>query len=711
VNAAQRNLYAAGLAALFVCFFSLSAAGSGNAAESGTTRAAATTAQERLKKLERALGPEHPDTLTTKSQLAGMYYGLGDYAKAGELHTQVLEAKECALGPEHPHTALAVADLSRVLAKTGDRAGAIFYAKLAVETGRQQLRSRSTPEEEHQQAYSQTLEDHCRFLARLLIEDGRPEESQAALRLLKDDELSGLGLAAGHDVLARLLIEDGRPEEAQAVLRLLKDDESSGLGLAAGYGATDESRTKQQIVMAGAEAALKEEYTALGNSLAALGREQRALLQKKKTETLTEDEASRLDALDHALEAAGKKFRAFMDKLPSALEAGRREIHSDASRLKNLESLRRTLRMLGDGTVLVHTLSAEDKLYIFLTTPDVLLVRESAVGRKDLEQKIRECYALLRNPAKDPTPSARALYDIVLRPIRAELAGSNAKTLMFSLDGALRYIPMAALHDGERWLAESCNIAMFTEDARDKLRDSPKYDVNASALGLTKSVAGSRPLPAVRQEIESIISGGASGILPGKGFLDDRFTYAALSGSLRDGTPVLHIASHFEFDADNPAASYLLLGDGRKLSLSEINGDIRLPFDDVDQLTLSACDTASGIGKGDGREVEGFGAVAQARGAQSVVASLWPVYDPSTSLLMREFYHRRFKERQNKAQALRNAQITLMHTDGTTGKASQPDARGSAVSADAGPMTAPWPGKGYSHPYYWAPFILMGNWK
>jgi CHAT domain-containing protein len=254
---------------------------------------------------------------------------------------------------------------------------------------------------------------------------------------------------------------------------------------------------------------------------------------------------------------------------------------------------------------------------------------------------------------------------------------------------------------------------MFTEDARDKLRDSPKYDVDASALGLTKSVAGFRPLPAVRREIESIISdGGANGILPGKGFLDDGFTYNALSDSLRGGIPVLHIASHFEFDADNPAASYLLLGDGRKLSLSDINADVRLPFDDVDQLTLSACDTASGIGKGDGREVEGFGAVAQARGAQSVIASLWPVYDASTSLLMREFYRLRFKERQNKACALRNAQIALMHADDTADKSPLPPTRGIPVSANGNqPEIAPWSGKGYSHPYYWAPFILMGNWK
>jgi CHAT domain-containing protein len=82
---------------------------------------------------------------------------------------------------------------------------------------------------------------------------------------------------------------------------------------------------------------------------------------------------------------------------------------------------------------------------------------------------------------------------------------------------------------------------------------------------------------------------------------------------------------------------------------------------------------------------------------------------------MREFYRLRFVERQSKALALRNAQLGLIRDD--SGKPDAPlyvETRGLAVStlsSDAGDRSRAWNGKGYSHPYYWAPFILMGNWK
>jgi CHAT domain-containing protein len=113
--------------------------------------------------------------------------------------------------------------------------------------------------------------------------------------------------------------------------------------------------------------------------------------------------------------------------------------------------------------------------------------------------------------------------------------------------------------------------------------------------------------------------------------------------------------------------------------------------------------------------VEGFGALAQTKGANSVIATLWPIADASTGLLMREFYRLRFVEKQSKALALRNALLGLIRH--SSGKPSAPlyvQTRGLAVSAlppDAGERSRAWNGKGYSHPYYWAPFLLMGNWK
>jgi CHAT domain-containing protein len=177
---------------------------------------------------------------------------------------------------------------------------------------------------------------------------------------------------------------------------------------------------------------------------------------------------------------------------------------------------------------------------------------------------------------------------------------------------------------------------------------------------------------------------------------------------------VLHIAGHFQFEPLAPDQSFLVMGDGGKVTLFHFNSDPKLPFVGIDQLTLSACETAAGLNRGDGSEVEGFGALAQTKGAKSVIATLWPIADASTGMLMREFYRLRFMEKQSKALALRNAQLGLIHND--SGKPDAPlyvETRGKVISLQTGDKDRPqtWNGTGYSHPYYWAAFILMGNWK
>jgi CHAT domain-containing protein len=172
----------------------------------------------------------------------------------------------------------------------------------------------------------------------------------------------------------------------------------------------------------------------------------------------------------------------------------------------------------------------------------------------------------------------------------------------------------------------------------------------------------------------------ATGILPGAVYLDEAFSANRLREASRQGFELLHVASHFRFSPGTEVNSYLLLGDGQHLTL----GDIRekgYRFDHVDLLTLSACDTALGGGRDEkGREIEGFGVIAQQQGAKAVLATLWPVADRSTAELMSDLYRRRQTLSLSKAEALRQSQVALLE------------------------------GK-YAHPFYWAPFILMGNWK
>ena len=129
-------------------------------------------------------------------------------------------------------------------------------------------------------------------------------------------------------------------------------------------------------------------------------------------------------------------------------------------------------------------------------------------------------------------------------------------------------------------------------------------------------------------------------------------------------------------------------------------------MDDTDLLTLSACDTGMTGSASNGREIDGLGTTAQLKGAKSVISSLWEVNDESTGRLMSGFY-KKWSEGGGKVtnvEALRDAQLSLLKGEikpnGTIGERSN-------AAAMPGDST----GSDYAHPYFWAPFVLMGNWK
>ena len=198
-------------------------------------------------------------------------------------------------------------------------------------------------------------------------------------------------------------------------------------------------------------------------------------------------------------------------------------------------------------------------------------------------------------------------------------------------------------------------------------------------------------------------SGDHRGVLPGLIHLDEAFTADALHQALSPRNSVIHVASHFIFETAHEASSYLLLGDGSKLTLTEL-GDLR--FDAVDLMVLSACNTAVGGGrKQSGHEVEGLGALVRHQGARKVLATLWPVADLATPALMRAFYHNRYEAGLEPAEALRRAQLGLLadaleiYPQAETRGLVDPDEEISDREA--------YPGT--SHPFYWAPYILMGE--
>jgi CHAT domain-containing protein len=170
------------------------------------------------------------------------------------------------------------------------------------------------------------------------------------------------------------------------------------------------------------------------------------------------------------------------------------------------------------------------------------------------------------------------------------------------------------------------------------------------------------------------------------------------------------------------------LGDGSPFTLDEMKNEKDL-FSGVELLTLSACNTAAQQPDANGREVDGFAELAQRLGANSVLATLWPVADNSTPWMMREFYDLKINKHLNKAEALRHAQLSLLKGEASlvpaAVRADQPQlkievtdtppaSRGAEIiyipRKDA-PLFKNDPKRPFAHPYYWAPFVLFGNWR
>ncbi|OQW92696.1 MAG: hypothetical protein BWK78_00880 [Thiotrichaceae bacterium IS1] len=267
------------------------------------------------------------------------------------------------------------------------------------------------------------------------------------------------------------------------------------------------------------------------------------------------------------------------------------------------------------------------------------------------------------------------LYRWLIAPIEDKLRSQeNLDTLVIVPDGPLRMIPMAALHDGNQFLIERFAIAITPGLSLTEPRPLPKERMLALLQGLSEGVQNFSPLPEVPREIDNI-----SKVLDEDTVLLDKdFTLEHVNQVLQK-TPysIVHIASHGQFDRD-PKKTFLLAYDD-KITMNRLERLLsfsQLRKEPVELLTLSACQTAVG----DERAALGLAGVALKAGARSALASLWFVNDEATSLLITEFYKQLKQNNVSRAGALQNAQKMLISQ------------------------------RGFQHPAYWAPFLLIGNW-
>jgi len=497
-----------------------------------------------------------------------------------------------------------------------------------------------------------------------------------------------------------ILLRQGRLTEAQEVISVLKASESFTYGRAESL-----DYLKSSLALTARERGAAEGLEAIGEELELLGQERSplALLKNRGGE-----ENRKLGDLDRQVDAASVRFRAKLAEIEASFRATPMGVEATL-RVPGAERIGATLRCLDAGTVALYAVAFEKDYAILLAAGDALQVFWSPVGKTALSGKVKQFREALQRPDRDPRPLAEELHNLLLpEGLRTVLAERGARHLMWSLDGALRYLPIAALHDGKRYLGQTYRHSLFSPASDGKLEAAAAAQWSGMAFGASKG--GDLPaLPAVKEECEKIFGQRAGQPVKGACLLDGKFTRAALLGH-DCRCNVIHLATHFTSKPGTAANSKLLLGDGTTISMAELEETTGL-LKGIDLVTLSACETAIGQA-GDGRELDSLANVMQRLGANAVLASLWSVNDQSTALFMKEFYRvRQSTPGMTKAEALQRTQRAML--DGQiNGNGCGPPRKGASADAETGsPGFACEAARPYAHPYYWAPFVLMGNWK
>ena len=331
---------------------------------------------------------------------------------------------------------------------------------------------------------------------------------------------------------------------------------------------------------------------------------------------------------------------------------------------------------IDDGAAVIYPLILDDRLEIILSLPHQPLRRYSqTVPAQKVESVIKQLRkSLVIRSRRQFSAPAQQLYDWLIRPLEEDLAASGAKTIVFVPDGTLRNIPLSSLYDGEQFLIAKYAVAVTPGLQLLSPRGIQKEKLKALVAGLTEAREGFSSLQYVGSELAEIQQQVPTVVL-----LDNTFTKNKLQEEIEfKNFPVVHIATHGQFSS-RLADTFLVAWDQR-ITIEQLDQilatrDINTT-EAIELLVLSACETAAG----DKRAALGLAGIAVKAGARSTIATLWSVNDQGTAKFMSHFYEQLQQNDISKAEALRRAQLAMLEDS--------------------------W----YSHPFYWSPFLLVGNW-
>ena len=388
-------------------------------------------------------------------------------------------------------------------------------------------------------------------------------------------------------------------------------------------------------------------------------------------------------------------------------------------------------------TAVLYPIIMPDRLELIVSMGDQIRQFTSTVDKTTLRNAVKRFVGALRSGQPEEKTFSTPLYQWLIAPVHALLQQQNVQTLVIVPDSFLRLLPFAALHDGRNYLIE--RYAISTSPGLSIIEPSPikPREVKSLIVGLSEpgnvinqlpetlvqelaavSVRGisqpeppkSRALPFIgfteensppvpdlqreqhpynnelRNTIKQVFSlpGVVTEIdqlaptLPGTVLLNESFTVNRFRQELlQKPFAIVHVASHL-IAGPNSASSFLMAHDDiiNFDELERLFKTGKFANQPVEMLTLSACQTA----EGDDRAPLGLSGIAIKAKVRSTLGTLWPVNDEAAPVLMVAFYQALNQPGVNKAQALRQAQRVLLAE------------------------------KKFKHPFFWAPYLLVGNW-
>ncbi|MDR1039331.1 MAG: CHAT domain-containing protein [Deltaproteobacteria bacterium] len=673
-----------------------------------------------------SLGPRiHPEILDATSALADILAASGDWEAARKYHEMSCYGRYGTLGTSNPHTIHAAADFGGFLAGHGDPDELMGILTDALSAA-VRLHGPATP------LWALVTAQLGRAYAAL-------GEAEAAVFHLK------LAAAAARGLVGPLPAED--PGIRRSWLAAAGQARRELFGVLAGLGRIDEAlRLLEPMKEGGPEGSCRGQVeSGTGDTVAPGGAKSpgeagRCPVWGDPAEAGLagmRDYAGLFDGTPE--EAAFRFYSAWAASARAGVPAGTGELNYSesirdfwkiledlklylakassppASEAERLDARRTALGEAGGVAATVYAVPAERALHLVLVSPDKAVAVESPVGRYELAGMIDAFREGVLDPYADPRPTAKALWDVLFGPLEADLEAAGPGAVLLRLEGELGNVPVAALWDGERWFAERFPAALLLPGALERPA-APDASAPAKARAfLAGARPGFPPFEAAGEGIAEAFAPGPGGpaALAGRTYRGKAFTRKAFLESFRPDVRAVHVEAPLRLSAGrrgmppSSADSALALGDGGELALDGLPA--AGPGGGPEILALAGCGLASGRRAGTGGELEALGEAAARAGAAATLATLWAGDGSARAMIEAEFYRRHYAGGLGKAEALREAEISVMR-DGDSPPS--PEAAGAASARqDAAGKAPSWEGTGFSHPYYWAQFVLMGDWR